>query len=98
MHKLYYQAPSDKIFNEVKEKAIELWETKYPREQHPNYTKKKVEYVKNINNIEDNIMTIIAMFNPINQNLLASMLPKETRKEIAERLKSVGAFEEIIFN
>jgi len=34
MSKLYYTAPSDEIFNEVKQASIDLWTERYPEDTY----------------------------------------------------------------
>jgi hypothetical protein len=85
--KLYYTPPSDEHFNILKDKAIELWNE---IGGHPNYTKEKVDRIKNLENIADNFMFIVAGFDFYNQNILATKLSEEIRKEIRERMISGG--------
>lgn len=91
MNKLYYTAPSDEIFEEVKEKAIKIWTM---IGDHPNYIEEKVERIKSLENIRDNFMTIFAMFDEGNQKLLSGLLSEEARIEIKDRLISGGVSED----
>lgn len=84
---LYYTPPSDEHFNLVKEEAIKLWKEII---DFPSYIKEKIDRIENIKNISDNFMYIIAGFDFYNQNILASRLPEEVRKEIRERMISGG--------
>lgn len=93
MSELYYTPPSDKIFNEVKEEAIKLWST---MGSEPNYSKEKIGRIKDLENVSDNLMYIVAMFDPINQTKLAFELTEEARQAIRERLVSGGAFRDMI--
>ena len=68
MEKLYYTAPSDEIFEEVKQKAIEVW-SGYDNQY--GYVDEKVGQIKDIKNIQDNVMFIVAMFDSNNQKKLA---------------------------
>lgn len=86
----YYSAPSDKIFDEIKDKAIELWTNKYPADKHPYYTEKKVASIKNLTNLGDNFMYIVAMFDMNNQTELGTMISDEAKKEIRDRLIDGG--------
>lgn len=85
---LYYIAPSDEAFNNLKEKAIEIW-GRYP---HPS---KKVDNVKRIENIRDNFMYLVAMFDIHNQKELSALLDKNTRRQVRKRLEAGGAPDEI---
>lgn len=93
---LYYCSLDDDLFAELKEKAMELWVERYPEETSPNYAKEKVEAIKTINNVEDNGMYIVAMFDNNNQRLLAEKLSQETRKAIRDRMIAGGTPEFLI--
>ena len=80
---LYYQAPNDEQFTELKEKAIQIWRT-YDNEY--GYADEKVNAIQNVQNIRDNFMYMVAMFDENNQAILASMLSEETRKAARERM------------
>lgn len=82
----YYQAPADKIFNEVKREAIKIWGT---YDDTYGYVSEKVEKVNSLKNIEDNLMFIVGMFDLPNQIRLSGNLSNEARKEISDRLISV---------
>ncbi len=84
---LYYTAPKTEQFEEVKEKAIELWNT-YDNEF--GYVDEKVNSIKDIGNIRDNFMYIVAMFDIQNQSKLASKLSDETKLEIRNRMVDGG--------
>lgn len=85
---LYYTAPSDEIFEEVKAKAIELWKEKTA--SNPEYVDEKTDYIETVRNIDDNIMTIVAMFDHVNMELLAYKLSWEARTAIRERMVDGG--------
>ena len=87
MTKLYYQAPTDEVFEEVKEKAIEIWKT---YDNTYGYVDEKVDRIKDIKNIRDNMMFIVAMFDINNQGRLAEKLSEEARKEIRDRMIDGG--------
>ena len=48
MEKLYYTAPSDEIFNEVKEKCIEIWKG---YDDTYGYATDKIDGIENLENI-----------------------------------------------
>lgn len=87
MTKLYYQALSDEIFNDMKKCAIETW-TEVAHD--PFYLKGKVEYVGRLTNVGDNFMTIFAMFDIHNQRICGAKLTRETRLALNERLIDGG--------
>lgn len=96
MEKLYYTAPSDEIFNEVKEKSIELFAERYPEEISPQYAQEKISRIKDWDNIQDNVMSMVAMFDDNNQRLLAEKLSEQARQAIKERMVDGGMPEYLI--
>jgi len=87
MTQLYYTAPNDQVFEEVKSKAIEIWAT---YDNTYGYVDEKVGRIKGMKNVRDNLMFIVGMFDPENQRRLANMLSERARKTIADRLKDGG--------
>jgi len=96
MTQLYYTAPSDEIFEEVKKKAIELWKVVDTDNDKYGYTTEKINRIKDIKNITDNTMSIVAMFSIDNQLLLAQELSEPTREAIRERMIDGGQPEDLI--
>ena len=84
---LYYTPPSKEIFEEVKTKAIELWIHKYSNSLG-GYLEEKLDRIDNLENVQDNMMYIVAMFDLPNQKLLARELSKEAKQAIHDRLNS----------
>ena len=89
MKKLYYIPPSDDLFEDIRTQAIALWGT---MGDEPTYSQEKIARIKDIGNIGDNFMYILAMFDSGNQRILASKLQKETINAINERLESVDNY------
>jgi len=87
MKDVYYEAPTDEQFEEVKAKCIEIWNT---YDDTYGYATEKIDRVKNMENIQDNVMSIIAMFDPNNMTKLSILLSSETRKAISDRMISGG--------
>jgi hypothetical protein len=83
MSKLYYTPPSNKIFKEVKLRAIEIWK-KYDNTY--GYADEKINRIKDMKNIEDNMMYIVAMFDLSNQIKLINKLSIDARNAIKERM------------
>lgn len=79
----YYDAPSDAVFNEIKEKAIEIWRT---YDDTYGYATEKIDRVNSIKNIKDNWGEIVGMFDYINQAKLLDKLSDEARKKVQEWL------------
>jgi hypothetical protein len=95
MTRLYYTPPTDEQFVELKEKAIEVW-----KENHSNeygYVDEKVNAIKDIGNISDNFMYMVAMFDVNNQRHLADKLSPETRQSVKERIIDGGEDYSMIF-
>lgn len=91
---IYYRAPSDEIFKEVKIAAVELWKEVDTDNDKYGYSSEKIKRIKDLKNIQDNMMYMVAMFDDDNQRLLAERLSPETRAAIRERLESGGLPEE----
>ena len=87
MPTLYYTAPSDEIFEEVKKCAIEVWGA---YDDTYGYATEKIVRIKDISNIGDNMMFIVAMFDVLNQRKLADLLSLEAYQAITERVISGG--------
>lgn len=87
MPKLYYTPQSDEQFNELKEKAIELWST---MGDEPSYSKEKISRIKYIENVGDNFLFMVAMFDIFNQQKLADKLSIGTRMAVRERMIDGG--------
>jgi len=91
MSKLYYTPPTNEAFEEVKEKAIELWKT---YDDTYKYALNKIDKIKDIKNISDNFMYIVAMFDLENQAKLANKLSETTKRAISERIIDGGGSDE----
>lgn len=85
--RIYYTPPPNGCFNELKKEAIKLWKT------HDNtygYVDEKVERIERIQNVSDNFMYIVAMFDNNHHTKLAQLLTEDTRKEIRVRMVDGG--------
>jgi len=96
MTKLYYTPPADEIFDEVRAKAMILWEIIDTDNDKYGYATDKKNRIKDIGNVGDNFMYIVAMFDIHNQRLLANELSEEARNEIRERMIDGGNLLEYI--
>ena len=79
----YYDAPSDKIFNEMKQCAIKIWQS---YDDTYGYASEKIAMVNSITNVKDNWGTIVGMFDWNNQQLLLEMLSPEAQEKVREWL------------
>lgn len=85
--KLYYQAPADEAFEEMKRECIAEWKT------HDNtygYVDEKVGRIKDIKNVQDNFMYMLAMFDQFGQRKIISNLTLSTQEAVRERMISGG--------
>lgn len=90
MSELYYTPPTDTQFVELKEKAIELWKAVDKDNDRFGYASEKINRIKDLANISDNFMMMVAMFDMGNQLSLAGSLTKETRQAVADRMSAGG--------
>lgn len=79
----YYTAPSDEIFNEIKERAIEIWQT---YDDTYGYATEKIDRVKEITNVKDNWGYIVGMFDSPNQQKLLAKLSPEAQDKVRQGL------------
>lgn len=75
----YYVAPAQEVFDDIKEQAINLWNT---YDDQFGYATGKISRIKDIGNIQDNAWYMVAMFDPNNQAKLLEMVKPETREQI----------------
>jgi hypothetical protein len=92
----YYETPSQEVFDEVQEKSIEVWKENHSDEH--GYVTEKVESIRDLTNIRNNVMYIVGKFDTFNQMRLSNKLSETTRKEIRDRFISGGSYpEHIVF-
>ena len=60
-------APPQEVFDDIKKNAIKIWKT---YDDEFGYATKKINAIKDLENIKDNAWFIVAMFDPINQEKL----------------------------
>ena len=75
----YYTAPNDEVFNEIKEKSIEIWQT---YDDTYGYASEKIDRVESITNVKDNWGVIVGMFDNINKQKLLAKLSQEAREKV----------------
>lgn len=87
----YYTAPRQSLFEEVRAEAMKIWGSyKEP------YRTEKMDRIKDLNNVSDNFMYIVAMFDMTNQAKLADKLTPEAREAIRKRMIAGGALPALI--
>lgn len=87
MSKLYYTAPSNEMFNELRARAMDIWNT---YDNTHGYASEKTDKLKDLVNVQDNFMYMVAMFDDSNQRKLADKLSPETRLAVRERMIDGG--------
>jgi hypothetical protein len=93
MSNLYYIAPDQDIFEEVKSKCMEIWDTYDDEYGYASQKKNQID----VENVSDNFMYMIAMFDSQNQRKLSSMLSEESKKQIRDRMLDGGTPIEYIY-
>lgn len=80
--KIYYIAPDNMIFKEVKEECIKIW-GKF--DDTYTYATNKINRIKDLGNIKDNMMSMVAMFDHNNRGILLNNLSEEAKEFIIKR-------------
>lgn len=96
MTRLYYTPPRQELFEAVKSRAMELWKEVDTDNDKYGYATEKINQIKDIQNVGDNFMYMVAMFDINNQRKLSDRLAQETREAIRERMIDGGLPEEYI--
>ncbi len=84
---LYYEAPSDDAFEDMKKACLEVWNSKG---NDGGYRDEKIGRIKDIGNVGDNFMYMFAMFDINNQQRVVSLLEASTIEDVRERMKAGG--------
>src|SRR3990167_1302039 len=88
MTKLYYTAPPDEAFEEMKKACLDVW-GQY-KNSPGGYMEEKTSRIKDIWNVQDNFMYMLAMFDQNNQRMVISKLSGETKNEVRARMIDGG--------
>lgn len=80
---LYYTAPAQEIFDDIKENAIKIWQT---YDDTYGYASEKINSIKDIANVKDNWMYIVSMFDYNNREKLLNLVEPETARLIREAM------------
>jgi hypothetical protein len=83
--KQYYIAPSQEVFDDIKQAAICVWNT-YDNEF--GYRTEKINKIKDLKNISDNYAYMIAMFVSFNQARCFSNVKLPETKRLIRQLLS----------
>lgn len=84
---LYYTAPPDSHFKDLKEQALKLWKS---FNSHKSYIDEKVGRIENLENKQDNFMYIFSMFDPGRQKALMEELKESTAVSLVSRIVAGG--------
>lgn len=85
MSKLYYTAPPQKAFDDMKQAVTEIWNG-----YEDPYRSEKLARIEHMQNIQDNFMYLFAMLDHINQGKVVKMLKEETKQELRARMVDGG--------
>lgn len=77
----YYTAPSQEIFEDIKENAMKIWQG---YDDTYGYATEKINRIKDIKNVQDNAWYIVAMFDSNNQAKLLTMVNTKTADMIID--------------
>ncbi len=91
MTRLYYTAPTEEAFEEMRKAAMDIW-----RGYDEPDRSEKLSRLEGMGNIKDNFMYIFAMFDRSNQLRCAALLSDETKRQLNVRLADGGAFESMV--
>ena len=79
----YYKAPEQRIFEDIKQAAIQVWST---YDDTHKYATEKINKIKTLQNVADNAWYIIAMFDVFNQIKLVNKLCMEDSKKAVQEM------------
>lgn len=85
---LYYVAPPDKAFGDMKRACLIVWDGY--KDSPGGYSEEKKNKILPIQNIGDNFMYMLAMFDMGNQNKVINLLSESTKKEVRDRMIAGG--------
>jgi len=80
---LYYTPMSNATFKDIKKQAMAIWKT---YDDQYGYGTNKLNRIKDLTNIQDNALSMIAMFDQPNQAILKDKLSHATNEEIDTRI------------
>lgn len=83
---------SDKLFNEIKDNAIEIWQT---YDDTYGYATEKIQRVQSITNVQDNYGGIIGMFDHVNQRKLYELVSPEAQALIDDWVGGLSRVEKM---
>ena len=85
----YYTAPSQEIFDDIKEAAIKIWQG---YDDTYGYATGKVDRIKDISNVRDNYAYMVAMFDPPNTAKLQMTVKRKDTEDLIIRLRDATKY------
>jgi len=82
---LYYTAPDQDDFDDMKAAAMEIWSS-----YEDPYKTEKLDRIKDVQNIKDNFMYLFAMFDIHNQRRVVQLLKHKTCDALRARMLDGG--------
>lgn len=76
----FTKAPTQEIFDDIKRCSIAIWNT-YDNEFW--YATEKIDRIKDVTNIRDNALYIVAFFDYINQAKLLALISNESNERLS---------------
>ena len=73
----YYKPPTQEIFEDIKNQCIEIWKT---YDDTHGYASEKIDSIKDLENIKDNCLSIVARFDVHNLRKLLEIIKPESKK------------------
>ena len=86
----YYEPPHDISFEDMKSCAIKLWKSIATEPHEQDYLNEKLSRIEKLENVGDNFMYILAMFDIRNQIFMNQLLTADTIIDVNSRLKAGG--------
>lgn len=80
---IYHTPPSQEIFDDIKQAAIQIWQS---YDDTHGYASEKIDSIKDLKNVGDNYMYIVAMFDSNNQKKLMALLGPESIVRVWEAI------------
>lgn len=81
----YYIAPPQKVFDEIKENSMKIWQT---YDNTYGYVDEKIKRIKDVTNFKDNAWYIVGMFDSLNRLKLLNLVSKETAEMIMDAVNT----------
>lgn len=84
---IYYEAPGQEEFDDMKSAATEVWNG---MDNTYGYVDEKLARIEGVQNVGDNFMYLFAMFDMDNQRKVVDLLAQKTQDELRLRMVDGG--------